>query len=130
MRRRQVLGLIVGTTGGTGCLSSVIDRKHGPPKDAPADCSTVSITSVDLAVSTAGDTIVVRGTVSAIPAPALRGFIIATDGGEMNREDISERITSRGEFARRFGYPHHGIEDYAFWFSGCLERSPTPETDG
>jgi len=131
MRRRDVLSLVVGSIGGlTGCVSgSVGDGKSDSPT-VTADCSHATIDSVELTPSTAGDTIIVRGTVSERPAPDLRGFVINTEGSEKHRDVISESLALDGEFSREYSFPHHSIKDYSFWLEGCPEQTPTTKGNG
>ena len=128
MNRRAFVGVICGIVG-AGCVSD--DEANGASegeRTTPA-CSNGSIDSVNLKALTSGDTIVVRGTVEDLPVPALRGFVVNTEGGEETRDEISVSLGETGEFSREFRYPHHAIVDYAFWFRGCPETTPTPETD-
>ena len=130
MDRRTFLSAIAGGTAGvTGCLSPGESAgAGGSPKSTP-DCSGATIDSVHLSALTSGDFVEVRGTVTDLPAPALRGFVVNTEGGEKHRDDISISLDSTGTFSRQFDYPHHAIVDYAFWLRGCPDRTPTPEAD-
>lgn len=131
MRRRDVLSLVVGSIGGlTGCVSEFVGGGKTNSATVTADCSHATIDSVELTPSTAGDTIIVRGTVSERPAPDLRGFVINTEGSEKHRDVISEPLALEGEFSREFSFPHHSIKEYTFWLEGCPEQTPTIERTG
>ena len=101
------------------------DNSHSVGDEVPA-CSDADLTSTEVKASTAGDTIVVKGNVSEMSAPRLRGIVIHYDG-ERKEDSITRRFKETGPFTFRFRYGHHGIDEYDFWLEDCRTTESTDE---
>ena len=118
--------MLLGTVAGAasllgGCLTS---SSSDSPEDATPACSNAELTDVELQASTSGDVLLVRGTVSDLPAPSLEGYVVHVDG-EKERTTVEESLDSTGSFTRRYEYGHHGVHEYDFWLAGCDTPEPT-----